>query len=92
MKYDEAIAALNGAAADEIRQKLNALGKRETLSEEERNALISETAGLLFSVCKECKDEELFRIEKTGGRFCTLRRRTHCVYREPNNAIHGGSP
>lgn len=55
MKYDEAIAALNGAAADEIRQKLNAIGKRETLSEEERNALISETAGLLFSVCKECK-------------------------------------
>ena len=39
MKYDEAIAALNGAAADEIRQKLNTLGKRETLSEEERNAL-----------------------------------------------------
>lgn len=66
MKYDEAIAALNGAAADEIRQKLNALGKRETLSEEERNALISETAGLLFSVCKECKDEELYRIEKAA--------------------------
>lgn len=63
MKYDEAIAVLNGAAHDEIEQKLQALKNREKLPENEAEALISETVGILFSVCKECK-EELYRIEK----------------------------
>lgn len=65
MKYDEAIAALNGANICETEQKLDKLKNRESLSKEAVKALLDETVGMLFSVCKECKDEELYRIEKT---------------------------
>ena len=64
MKYDEAIAALNGAEHDEIKAKLEKLKNREELPENEAETLINETAGILLSVCKECKEEELYRVEK----------------------------
>lgn len=64
MKYDEAIAALNGAANEETESKLSALKNRGTFSEKEKEALLAETVGILFSVCKECKEEELYRIER----------------------------
>ena len=64
MKYDEAIAALNGAAHDEIEKRLQALESRKKLPESEIERLLCETVGILLSICKDCKEEELYRIEK----------------------------
>lgn len=66
MKYDEAIAALNGADCYKIKEKLDRLKNTICLEENEENALLEQTVGILFSVCKECKDEELYRVEKPG--------------------------
>ena len=63
MKYDEAIAALNGADCYKIKEKLDRLKNTICLEENEENALLEQTVGILFSVCKECKDEELYRVE-----------------------------
>lgn len=68
MKYDEAISALNSADICETEKKLDKLKNRELLSDKEANLLLTETIGKLFSVCKECKDEELYRIEKIKDR------------------------
>ncbi len=64
MIYDEAIAALNRTDCKEVEEKLYILKNRNDISENKAENFINETAGMIFSICKECKEEELYRIEK----------------------------
>ena len=68
MRYEEAIEKLNKTVAEELSAKLEKLEKREELSAEEVDNLLSETVGMLFSASKECKSPELYRVIRNGGK------------------------
>ena len=55
MIYDEAIAALNRTDCKEVEEKLYILKNRNDISENKAENFINETAGMIFSICKECK-------------------------------------
>ncbi len=68
MRYEDAIEKLNTANSEELSEKIEKFKKRENLSEEEMNLLLSETVGMLFSASKEIKAPELYRVVRNGGK------------------------
>ncbi len=67
MIYKEALDKLNGAKEEEIEDKLEKLTENKNLSPKERELLLKETVGILFTAAKEYKGEELYRVIRHGN-------------------------